>query len=729
MKKRTGCGFAALLLLLLASCASTPSVDGVGPVYYLMGDDPARARPGGELSGWTRLETPGLIDLEGGDGYFWLRLSVQRPAFGPVWLETGKIDCAFDLYSGGSYLGSHGGLPPRYHARAQLNTVILLPDSVFSEGEAELALRCYYSGSRVRVPGFSLADADRADLLVNTATFLVSQVNVIIAVLCLFMGAYFIAGFASHPEDRASLYFALSLLLVAVYFLDMGSERVMIGGLLQRAVARSCLAASMAFELLFFITYFEARGSKAAKIFAVVDIAVFTLAYLAFRNDDAVVNLIFNLSLAPIFGIIVIVFIIILKAAKAGKRDALPMLIGLAVGVGFSLHDIAFQVSGNQPFAWLQGFTFFSLNLSIFIAIALRSAMMRSDLDAFAKAVSEQRDRMSRLLAEAERASEETQAVAAALDGEVGAVAEASKRSTEAAGGIRGSAEAQRSTLDGAATAIKDLLASIASVRSELGLEAASIERSTRDTASLIDGVAKVGAAIDASATFAGGLGAVADSGRAAMSGLAASMERIRASSDEIRSVIEAVNEIADRTNLLAMNASIEAAHAGAAGRGFAVIAHEIKALAQASAERSARIGPIVAGIASAVSDGVASSKAVSDSFLGIADGATRTGSMVAEAAAEAARQRQAGEGIAAESRTLAASAVKMMGEADRQSALSAGVSDGLHGLETSQEAVAVATADILSRTAELERRVASLKALAGRARNAADALVSAMNG
>lgn len=727
MEKRIGLVLG--LACLLIACGSAPDSSGVGDVYLAMGDDPSRALASGDLSGWERIETPAVVSLKGTDGYFWLRVSVAKPSFEPAWLETGKVDCAFDLYADGVYLGSHGGLPPRYHARAQLDSVILLPLTAFKDGAADLSLRCYYSGTKVRVPGFALADAERADMLENTASFLVSQVNVIIAALCLFMGAYFIAGFASHPSDKPSLYFALALVLVSVYFLDMGSSRVMIGGLMQRAVARTCLAASMAFELLFFITYFDARGYKAARIFAVVDILAFTSAYLLMVNDDGAVNLIFNLSLAPIFGIIVIVFLIILKAARAGKRDAVPMLIGLLVGVGFAVHDILYQVSGRQPFAWLQGFTFFSLNLSIFIAVSLRSSLMRAELDAFAKAVSEQRDRMSRLLAEADRASEETQAVAAALDGEVGAVADASGRSTEGANGIRASAAAQRDTLDGASAAIKGLLASIDSVRDELGRQASSIERSAADTASLIEGVGKVSQAIEASATFAGGLGTVADAGRKAMSSLSDSMERIRTSSDEIRAVIEAVNEISDRTNLLAMNASIEAAHAGSAGRGFAVIAHEIKALAQASAERSARIVPIIAGIAAAVSDGIASSKAVSDSFAGIADGASRTGAMVAEAAAEAGRQREAGEGIAAESRALAASAVKMTGEADRQSSLSEGVSKELQGLESSQDAVAAATVDILARTGELERRVASLRALADRARTAADALVAAMSG
>jgi methyl-accepting chemotaxis protein len=169
------------------------------------------------------------------------------------------------------------------------------------------------------------------------------------------------------------------------------------------------------------------------------------------------------------------------------------------------------------------------------------------------------------------------------------------------------------------------------------------------------------------------------------------------------------------------MNASIEAAHAGSAGKGFGVIAHEIKRLAQASAERSSRIGAIIGGIETAVGEGVEASSSVSDALASITEGAAQTSVRISEAATEAARQRESGEGILVDSRALAASAVKMMEEAAKESTLSG-------NLESSQGAVAESTAAIVDRNAELARRARSLESLAGRARKAADDLVAAMS-
>jgi methyl-accepting chemotaxis protein len=73
--------------------------------------------------------------------------------------------------------------------------------------------------------------------------------------------------------------------------------------------------------------------------------------------------------------------------------------------------------------------------------------------------------------------------------------------------------------------------------------------------------------------------------GLTALGELVAAIERMKVSAETTAKVARTIHEIAARTNLLAMNAQIEAARAGAAGQGFAVVAKEVKALATRSAE------------------------------------------------------------------------------------------------------------------------------------------------
>jgi methyl-accepting chemotaxis protein len=83
-------------------------------------------------------------------------------------------------------------------------------------------------------------------------------------------------------------------------------------------------------------------------------------------------------------------------------------------------------------------------------------------------------------------------------------------------------------------------------------------------------------------------------------------------SADKIGEVVGIIRAIAEQTNLLALNATIEAARAGEAGRGFAVVASEVKALASQTAKATEEIGTQVSGIQSATHDAVEAIRAIS---------------------------------------------------------------------------------------------------------------------
>lgn len=79
-----------------------------------------------------------------------------------------------------------------------------------------------------------------------------------------------------------------------------------------------------------------------------------------------------------------------------------------------------------------------------------------------------------------------------------------------------------------------------------------------------------------------------------AMRTVSTDIAELQSISDEIKSIIDLINNIADQTNLLALNAAIEAARAGEAGRGFSVVADEIRELAEESSASADKIKDLI---------------------------------------------------------------------------------------------------------------------------------------
>ena len=86
----------------------------------------------------------------------------------------------------------------------------------------------------------------------------------------------------------------------------------------------------------------------------------------------------------------------------------------------------------------------------------------------------------------------------------------------------------------------------------------------------------------------------LAEKGGAVMGQANAAMERITASSAKVSDIIKMIDDIAFQTNLLALNASVEAARAGEAGEGFAVVAIEVRRLAQSAAQASSEVKALI---------------------------------------------------------------------------------------------------------------------------------------
>ncbi|MGG5289352.1 methyl-accepting chemotaxis protein [Pseudomonas shirazensis] len=121
------------------------------------------------------------------------------------------------------------------------------------------------------------------------------------------------------------------------------------------------------------------------------------------------------------------------------------------------------------------------------------------------------------------------------------------------------------------------------------------------------------------------------------VSGTSTEIEQLATSANEISRVLDVIGAIAGQTNLLALNAAIEAARAGEAGRGFAVVADEVRALAHRTQESTAEIEQMIAGIQNGTERAVTamhSSRSRANGTLEVAQSAGDALEVIAEAIA-----------------------------------------------------------------------------------------------
>jgi methyl-accepting chemotaxis protein len=193
---------------------------------------------------------------------------------------------------------------------------------------------------------------------------------------------------------------------------------------------------------------------------------------------------------------------------------------------------------------------------------------------------------------------------------------------------------------------VSDMTGGVEQLDARLSDQIAMVEESTASITQMLATIGNMARLAERDKELADALVKISDEGKEVFSGAFERVEAITEQVDKIEEMITIIDTIAGQTNLLAMNAAIEAAHAGDAGKGFAVVADEIRKLAEASQEGSREIAASVRGIVEAIESAKSGSADTNQAFAEIEEKIKDVSRSVAEISNSLAETNEGGRQI-----------------------------------------------------------------------------------
>ncbi|HAH61994.1 MAG TPA: hypothetical protein DCL73_07840 [Treponema sp.] len=533
------------------------------------------------------------------------------------------------VYVNGELIDTIGRSGPDFFFQPYISGGVLVPLSILKEKNT-VRFELWNDTGTYKIRQLDVVDSVtyKRDILIYN--FLDIQLPRFASVLLFFVAVYSLFMFVNYKEKKEFLHLSLSSFFFAVYLLNVTIYSADINYLLLKAFLYSCFPASILFIIHFFRLYFVIPTSKKIKYGLNILGLIFIAGYY-FQRSTAALDAWHSVMLVyPFIGLGYGIYGFLKSLKENGSRN-LSTGIGLLIAILFSGYDMYNYMLDVTPIILLQGPGFMGLIIGTFYSISQEVADTNRKCIVFAEELERDKDKQDAIFEHVRGASEKADSTGKILDTSISSVSTLVSQYLASIAQVNSNIQIQHDQVTTNKESVSHIFNAIDKMSEMVGQHEKFVDETVSDVSCLTTGIHKTDTLIRKSSETLKTLTQICTAADKDVADSSRLIDDLASYSKHIYDIANSISELSQQTNVLSINAAIEAAHSGEAGKGFSVVSGEIRSLAAQSGESANKINAILSTMIEKINNIQNQEKLVSSRLQDVITENTKTESEIEE--------------------------------------------------------------------------------------------------